>query len=232
MKIKSSILFFIAIAFIVPTYLVAQKDSSNIILNSTVNSNSNKGLENSNSPKINNNKTKKIPDSIFVINNKKFQYYNNWFTVGGGGQQNLSYERALGFASGLDFNFHLLKQYYQIGTLFTGTRYGSYNCFQFHAAYGKRFEDKDYHFAAFLGLSYSSGFQLEIIDSAKSIKRNFSKPGIYLQAEIVKKITYDVGIGASFFADWNKEQSMIGMRFILYFSGAYIGKNKKNYSDY
>ncbi|MDQ3047702.1 MAG: hypothetical protein M3R27_09160, partial [Bacteroidota bacterium] len=57
----------------------------------------------------------------------------------------------------------------------------------------------------------------------------FNKPGIYLQAEAVKKITYDVGIGASIFADWNQEQSIIGAKIILYFSGAYRGKKNDQY---
>lgn len=177
-------------------------------------------------------KTTKSPDSIFVVDNKKFQYYNNWLTIGGGGQQNLSYKRELGFAGGLDFNFHIKKNYFQAGTLLSGERFGSYNNYQLHLGYGKRFEDKDYHFAAFLGVSYSSGNQVTLIDTTKYIKRTFNQPGLYIQGEVVKKITYDVGMGASLFIDWNQEQSMIGLRFILYFSGAYTGKKNKDFGDY
>ncbi|MES2140336.1 MAG: hypothetical protein V4511_11575 [Bacteroidota bacterium] len=172
------------------------------------------------------------PDSIFVVDNKKFQYYNNWLTIGGGGQQNLTYKRELGFAGGLDFNFHIKKEYFQAGVLLSGKRFGSYNNYQLHLGYGKRFEDKDFHFAAFLGASYSTGNQVSSIDSTHYVKRTFNQPGLYIQGEIIKKITYDVGMGASLFIDWNQEQSMVGFRFILYFSGAYTGKKYKDYGDY
>ncbi|MCE9538563.1 MAG: hypothetical protein K8R85_05015, partial [Bacteroidetes bacterium] len=107
-----------------------------------------------------------------------------------------------------------------------------YNNYQLHLGYGKRFEDKDFHFAAFLGVSYSTGNQVTLFDSTKYVKRTFNQPGLYIQGEIIKKITYDVGMGASLFIDWNQEQSMVGLRFILYFSGAYTGKKNKDYGDY
>jgi hypothetical protein len=49
-----------------------------------------------------------------------------------------------------------------------------------------------------------------------------------MQGEVIKKIAYDVGIGGSLFVDWNKEQSMVGFRFITYFSSSFRGK-KNNY---
>ncbi|MGQ0828191.1 MAG: hypothetical protein ACT4ON_07340 [Bacteroidota bacterium] len=159
-------------------------------------------------------------DSIFVIDNKKFKYFNNWLTVGGGWQQNLTYDRPLGFTGGLDFNFHIKQHYFQAGTNITGVKFGFYNNYQLHLGYGKRFEDRAIHAAGFVGLSYSSGRKK--IDSVYI--QPFSEPGIYLQGEVVVKITYDVGIGVSLFADMNQEQSMMGLRFILYFSGAYKGK--------
>jgi hypothetical protein len=159
-------------------------------------------------------------DSEVVINNKRFKYYNNWISVGAGTQQNLSYKRALGFAGGLDFNFHIKQYYFQLGTEITGEKFGFYNNYQGHVGYGKRFEDNSINFAAFAGLSYSSGYGK--VDTVYT--RKYAQPGVYVQAEIVKKITYDVGIGASFFADYNQEQCIIGLRAILYFSGAYAGK--------
>jgi len=167
-------------------------------------------------------------DSEFVIENKRLKYYNSWVTGGAGAQQNLSYKRALGFAGGLDFNFHIKQHYFQLGTEITGEKFGFYSNYQFHLGYGKRFEDKDIHFAGFVGPSYSSGFGK--VDSVYT--RKYAQVGAYVQIEIVKKITYDVGIGASFFADWNQEQTLIGLRAILYFSGAYKGKKSgKQFQD-
>lgn len=169
-----------------------------------------------------NNKKHIIPfDSTFVINNKNFKYYNSWLTAGAGWQQNVTYKRNLGFTGGVDFNFHVKQYYFQLGTNITGEKFGFYNNYQFHFGYGKRFEDKDFHFAGFAGLSYSSGRGK--VDSIYI--RPYSQPGLYVQGEVVKKVAYDVGVGASLFADWNQEQTMIGFRFIIYFSGAYRGKN-------
>ena len=167
-------------------------------------------------------------DSQFVINNKKFKYYNNWITAGAGGQQNLSYKRKLGFAGGLDYNFHIKHSYYQLGFMITGERYGFYNNYNFHLGYGKRFEDKSLHAAVFGGISYSTGYQLEY-DSVYT--RKYDQPGLFVQGEIVKKITYDVGIGLSVFADVNPEQTLIGFRGILYFSNAYRGSTVRKEED-
>ena len=167
-------------------------------------------------------KKKHIPpsDSTFVLKNKKLSYYNNWLTVGGGLNQNLTYKRKAGFSGGLDFNFHIKQHYFQLGTMITGEKFGFYDNYEFHLGYGKRYEDKDIHFAGFAGLSYSTGFTKN-----DSVYINpFTQPGIYAQIEAVKKITYDVGIGAAFFADWNQTQAIFGARFIIYFSGAYKGK--------
>jgi hypothetical protein len=172
-------------------------------------------------------KKKKIApiDSTFVLNNKKLRYYNNWLTVGGGFQQNLTYKRKPGFSGGLDFNFHLKQHYFQLGAMLSGEQFGFYDNYQFHLGYGKRYEDKDIHFAGFAGVSYSTGYA-KVGDTVYT--RHFTQPGIYAQIEAVKKITYDVGIGAALYGDWNQEQAIFGARLVLYFSGAYRGKK---YSD-
>lgn len=170
------------------------------------------------------NHKRRIPlDSVFVIDNKRFQYYNNWINIGIGAQQSLTYGIDLGFAGSADFNFHIKREYFQVGAMLTGERANSYNNYQIHVAYGKRFEDKEVHVAGFAGLSYSTGYGR---DTDSTYNRHYNQPGLYIEGEIVKKISYDIGLGGSLFADWNKEQSMIGARFILYFSGSFRGKKK------
>jgi hypothetical protein len=211
-----SILFFIAISIIVPVHLCAQTDT-------VINGKRYKMIDDD---KTNSSKKHITPlDSTFVIHNKKFKYYNNWLTAGAGWQQNLTYKRNLGFSGGLDYNFHVKQHYFQLGTNITGEKFGFYNNYQLHLGYGKRFEDKDLHVAAFAGVSYSSGRGK--VDSI--YVRAYSQPGLYVQAEVVLKIAYDVGIGASLFADWNAEQAMTGFRFIVYFSSAYKGKFNDQY---
>lgn len=167
-------------------------------------------------------KKRPIPiDSTFTLNNKKLSYYNNWLTAGGGFQQNLTYKRKPGFSGGLDFDFHLQQHYFQVGTMISGENFGFYDNYEFHVGYGKRYEDKDVHFAGFAGISYSTGYA-KVGDSIYI--RHFKQPGIYAQIEGIKKVTYDVGVGVSFFVDWNQEQAIFGTRLVLYFSGAYKGK--------
>jgi hypothetical protein len=170
-------------------------------------------------------KKKHIPptDSTFVLDNKKLKFYNNWLTGGAGIQQNLTYKRKYGFSGGVDFNFHIKQHYFQLGTVVTGERFGSYDNYNFHLGYGKRWEDKDFHAAAFLGVSYSSGYAK--VDSSGKYERHYRQPGIYIEGQLVKKITYDVGLGVSVFGDYNAEQGIIGGRVIIYFSGAYRGKS-------
>ncbi|MFL5765257.1 MAG: hypothetical protein ACJ77K_15040 [Bacteroidia bacterium] len=168
-------------------------------------------------------KVKHVPpmDSTFVINNKKLSYYNNWLTLGGGINQNLTYHRKFGFSGGLDYNFHIKQHYFQLGTFISGEKFGFYDNYEFHLGYGKRYEDKDVHFAGFVGISYSTGYG-KVGDTVYT--RPFAQPGIYAEVEGVKKIAYDVGIGGSLFADYNQEQGILGAKIILYFSGAYQGK--------
>jgi hypothetical protein len=195
------ILFFIALHSV--TIVSAQNNSIN------------------NKPNAKVKKEKTVVDSIFVVDNKKFSYYNNWFTIGGGVQQNLTYKRTLGFAGGADYHYHIKKQYFQTGVMLSGERFGYFDNYQIHMGYGKRFEDKDVHVSAFAGVSYSTGFA-KVGDTAYT--RPFDFPGLYMQAEVIKKITYDVGLGLAFTLDWNKEQTIFGGRCVLYFSGAYKGK--------
>jgi hypothetical protein len=170
------------------------------------------------------NKKHVIPlDSMFVIDDKKLKYYNNWLTAGAGIQQNITYKRKYGFSGGVDYQFHIKHSYFQLGTVITGEKFGFYDNYQFHLGYGKRFEDKSIHAAGFVGISYSTGYAK--VDSSGHYERLYKQPGLYFEVQGIKKITYDVGIGASIFADFNQEQSIAGGRLIIYFSGAYKGKS-------
>ncbi len=190
-------------------------------------------IDKSKNPEYTKNHKRLTPlDSEFVMDNKKFRYYNKWFTIGGGVQQNLTYERNLGFAGGADLNFHIKREYFQTGLEITGEGVRSFTNYELHVGYGWRYEDKDVHFAAFVGPSFSTGYaKVQINDTLSTYSRSYNEFGLYGQAEIVKKIAYDVGIGAALFADWNQEQTIIGFRGILYFSGSYRGEKRKQYRE-
>jgi len=173
-------------------------------------------------------------DSEFVMDNKKFRYYNKWFSCGYGVQQNVTEDSKLGKTLGADFNFHIKRNYFQTGIELTSSDIkfnGGFSNYQFHVGYGWRYEDKDVHFSGFIGPSYSTGFKNTQIDSITMNTRYYYQPGIYTQVEIIKKIAFDVGLGAGIYADWNEEQTLVGLRAILYFSGSYIGKKNKTEQD-
>lgn len=230
----SILLFFITIFCIAPSYLSAQTDTTEteetpdeVIINGK----HYKAVDDK-KKKSSKRKRSKPLDSTFVMENKKFQYYNNWMSFGGGVQQNITYKRELGFVAAVDVNFHIKRNYLQAGALISGERFAHYNNYQLHFGYVRRFEDNDLHYSAAVGPTYSWGFQVVPIDPVKNTIRSYDEPGFYLQGEVIKKIAYDVGIGACLFADVNKEQSMIGLRLTLYFSAAYTGKRNKSYEDY
>lgn len=185
-----------------------------------------KMIDDSNTSIVKGKKKSNPVDSVFIINNKKFRFYNNWFTIGGGVQQNLTFKSSLGFAGEADFNFHIQKHYFQTGIILTGERFGFYTNYALHAGYGKHYEDRDVLFSGFAGLTYSTGYT-KVGDTVYT--HHYNVPGLYVQGDIIKKITYDVGFGASLFVDWNQVQSMAGLRFILYFSGSYKGKKYEHY---
>ncbi|MES2591537.1 MAG: hypothetical protein V4608_06610 [Bacteroidota bacterium] len=231
----SILLFFIAILSIVTSRLTAQTDTTEteetpdeVIINGKRYKAVDDKTHQPSKPK----RKSKPLDSTFVMENKKFQYYNNWMSFGGGVQQNITYKRELGFVAAVDVNFHIKRNYLQAGALISGERFAHYNNYQLHFGYVRRFEDNDLHYSAAIGPTYSWGFQVVPIDPVKNTIRSYNEPGFYIQGEVIKKISYDVGMGACLFTDVNKEQSMIGLRFTLYFSGAYTGKRNKSYEDY
>lgn len=155
-----------------------------------------------------------------IVDGKRFRCFNNYVTGGGGGGYN-SRIPPLQFAGGLDYNFHLNIHYFQAGLFLSGDAFRNYNNTQFHLCYGRRKENELYHFAYFGGMSFSNFYRRTGFTYSKSPE---SSVGAYACAQLIKKITYDVGIGFSLFGDINFTQAFAGARIDLYFSGAYRGK--------
>lgn len=155
-----------------------------------------------------------------IIGTNIFRKHSNWLSGGFGQAKNSSHDNSQ-FVGGVDYNFHILLKYFQLGLFLSGDKYGTYNNYQFHGCYGKRIETTSINFAYFGGLSYSAFFERD-----GGIYKPTSKTdlGVYANAEFIKKIKYDVGIGASAFIDINSHQNIIGAKIDLYFSGAYKGK--------
>ena len=162
---------------------------------------------------------KESPDYI-VINGKKFKTLNNWLNGGIGTCTKLSYGKN-SVPIGIGYNFHIKQQYFKVGYLRSevsgafGNLTGDYLS-AVHFCYGVRSENKNYHFAYFAGISKSKGL--------KTDTSSYSTVGVYSELQFIKKIVYDVGIGATAFIDFNPDYPIVGLRVDLFFSNAYRGK--------
>ena len=165
------------------------------------------------------------PKKEIVINNNRFKVYNCWISGGAGWAQNFTTGRSK-FNLGTDFNFHIKQEYFQLGTFFSGFYFGKYDNYNFHFCYGKRLENEKINVASFGGLSFSHGYTKRDTDFYY-----YNDPSLYVSAQLIKKLTYDVGGGIEIFGELSLRQFLGGFRFIIYFSGAYKGKSKKTSFD-
>jgi hypothetical protein len=157
-----------------------------------------------------------------VIADNVFKKYNNWLSAGAGVAKNSHPDYSQQFTGGVDYNFHIQKEYFQFGLFVAGDQFGEYSNYQFHFCYGKRIENNRTNFALFGGLSYTGFYpRLGVNNYAYN---STSTAGLYLNAQLIFKLTYDVGTGVSAFIDVNSFQTITGAKVDLYFSGAFKGK--------
>jgi hypothetical protein len=157
------------------------------------------------------------------IGNNKYKKWNNWVSAGAGWCRNFNNGRDQ-FVLGGDFNFHIQKEYFNIGINLIGDDFGNYNNYEYHISYGKRKESAKFNFAAFAGPSYSTGYQWL---GTRYDADPFNQFGLYGATQLIYKFKYDIGIGVTLFCDYNPLQTFGGFRFDLYFSGAYAGEVRK-----
>ncbi|MBK9285528.1 MAG: hypothetical protein IPM51_14600 [Sphingobacteriaceae bacterium] len=157
-----------------------------------------------------------------------YRKYNNYATFGAG-YLSSSRRSDISKTIGIDFQFHIRREQFQIGMNMSGPEFLSNNNLQGHFGYGWRKEKNKSNIAVFGGLSYYTGV-LAIEDTALGIIPYYYEGfGLYASAQFITKFTYDIGMGIEGFGELSPGQSSIGIKFILFFSGAYRGP-KKNYN--
>ena len=160
-----------------------------------------------------------------MFDGKRFRVYNNYLS-GGIGAGFSSVRPKLQDLIGIDFQFHLTRQYFQIGFLMSGDQLLSNNNIQGHVGYGIRRENNHFNFAAFVGPSYSY-FVTAKADTAGINHPVINKTiGAYICVQGIYKFKYDVGIGIELFADLSPLQQMYGGKIVIYFSSAYRGEKR------
>jgi UDP-glucose 6-dehydrogenase len=161
-----------------------------------------------------------------IHNDKRYALHNNYLQAGFGfGGSNLrSSEQAI---VGIDYVFHIKRQHFQIGFLMSGDKFLSNNNLSGHLGYCYRIEDERRNIAFTAGISQNKGAIAAYIDGLDTIPElQYRNTGIYVSASYVKKLTYDIGIGLELIGEVNQTQRFIGVKGILFFSGAYRGKAK------
>ena len=167
-----------------------------------------------------------------IFNNKRYRVYNNYFTAGGGKCYNSGW-KDLELTTGFDFNFHIDKKYFQVGGLLTGPGFGNNNNIQIHACWGYRMERFKYQWAAYGGVSYTDGYYLQtgyMQQADTTYKVKFGAIGAYAAVQFYYKLKFDYGLGLMAFIDANSQQTLTGFRVEFFFSGAYRGLKKIDYS--
>ncbi len=163
-----------------------------------------------------------------VIAGNKFSLYNNWINAGAGYCRYFTFGRDQ-FDMGLDFNFHITKQYFQLGLMISGEDFSIKNNYQLHAGYGKRRENALYNQALFVSPSYSTGYKY--LGSGVYDHNPYNAIGVYVEYQYTYKLHYDSGIGLTLFVDHNAFQTIGGFRIDLFLSGAFKGKQQKLWNN-
>jgi hypothetical protein len=157
-----------------------------------------------------------------VIGDKRYRVYNNWVSGGAGPAWHSANPRTQ-LVIGVNYNFHIHQYYFRLGGMIGGDNFAVRNNYQVHAAWiPYRKETEKYNLALMGGISYSTGYRF-IYAGHYDVINPYKEVGGYAEAQWIKKIYYDVGIGGAFFVNVNQYFSVIGVRFDAYFSGAYRG---------
>ncbi|MFO7791132.1 MAG: hypothetical protein ACQES1_10740 [Bacteroidota bacterium] len=159
------------------------------------------------------------------IGDKIYQTGSNWFTAGfGPGRSTTLREDHLNMA--LAYHFRYKPIYFKIGYHYTDEKFFLHNRLQnitFHndfvGAVGIRHEERYFNLAFFVGPTLAYGSIARPDDS--SIADKYLALGVIPEIQLTFKFFYDVGIGTSLYGSFNKYHQCIGLRFHVYFSGAY-----------
>lgn len=160
-----------------------------------------------------------------IVSSKRYRIHNNYLSFGPGFLYN-NLQKQSQRAIGIDFQFHVKRQHFQVGLMMSGPNFNSNNDVEAKIGYGYRKETRAVNLAAFAGANYYTGV-LTVVDSAGDILPEFySGIGGYACVQAVKKFAYDFGLGAELFAEVSGRRRMFGFKIIAFFSGAYRGPKK------
>lgn len=159
-------------------------------------------------------------NEAFIQDNAIYKPNSNWVTlaVGYGYNPFIKVDELAGsIVFHASFNkINLMAGYYLFtDESFTSRSKHSMTNFNFGAGYRK--ETLKTNFAAFAGPLYAFGNK-KIHDTQYY---RFQGPGFFIEAEYTYKIYYDIGIGISAFYNFSSYYQVVGLKLLVYFSGAF-----------
>lgn len=157
-----------------------------------------------------------------LYDGKRYRVHNNYLTAGGGFAM-ASNRKDVQKAVAVDFQFHIRRQHFQAGVMMAGDAFLSNNHVQAHVGYGFRREKRTSNFAIFAGPTYFTGVEGT---PGITLPQFYDGFGAYASAQAITKFTYDIGFGVELFGEINYKQTIGGLKFIFFFSGAYRGTKK------
>jgi hypothetical protein len=166
-----------------------------------------------------NSKPKYDKKEEIIFDNKRYRLYNNYLT-GGSGYLGSSIRTQVQKTVGVDYNFHIRRQYFQAGLMMSGEEFLSNNNVQLHACYGIREEKGFTNVCIFAGPSIFTGVEGTPGLTAATYYKGL---GAYFCFQAILKFKYDIGLGINVFAELSQKQNLGGLKFIFFFSGSYRG---------
>ncbi len=163
------------------------------------------------------------PKEEIVFRDKRYRIWNNWMS-GGFGPAFHTNNPHTQVVLGVNFNFHIRTHYFRLGGALSGDQFWrNWNNYNLHGAYiFRRKENERWHKAFMAGLSYSTGYYFLYPPGVYELEP-YNHPGLYFEAQFIRKVEYDYGVGLTWFADVNKKQTITGLKVDIFFSGAYRG---------
>ncbi|MFO7880590.1 MAG: hypothetical protein ACQES0_05730 [Bacteroidota bacterium] len=161
------------------------------------------------------------------VGDRIYQTGSNWMTAGlGPGYSTTLEEQQINMA--IAYHFRYKPIYFKVGYHFTDDQFfmkerrrnmGYQN--DIVGAAGIRYEKRYINLAFFIGPSFAFGM-LERPENP-NVGDGYYALGVMPEVQITYKMFYDVGVGASLYGSFNKNHQCVGLRFHIYFSGAYRG---------
>jgi hypothetical protein len=177
------------------------------------------------------------PDAEFIYKGNHYVPNSPWCTVGMGygynisektGEPNLMFDVHLKLKKPqyLGFGFMTSRErfFYNFDTIVYAHRWNKESVNSLHVMYGIRGEDIRRNYAVFIGPAVNWGYDYLPSDSLPNMHKTYIEPGLYLTLQYTHKIFYDIGVGATLFANVCKTSQVIGVTFNFYLSTAFKRK--------